>query len=93
MLPALEVPSVVIFAVLGLLSGWLLIWVVTRRRPKHLPIFGSGTVFIAIAASIASQHPTWPDAQPASPALLAVAVGLGVTAFSAYWLLGHPPET
>jgi hypothetical protein len=85
-------PQLVIGSILGSVSVWLIVWLVTRRRPKHLPLTALGIVFAAEALSIANQHPNWPDAQAASPIVVAVTVGL-VVCLCAYWLLTRSSET
>ncbi len=56
-----------------------------NTTPSKAPALVS-IVFLAIAASNARLHPDWPDAQAASPLMVALTAGL-IVAPTAYWFL------
>jgi hypothetical protein len=65
----------------GAFSEWLLLWLVTGRRPKRLP-FGVLSI-VVVSVLVAVEHPSWPDSQLATPFM---AAGF-VVALAVYWLL------
>lgn len=77
-------PELVVRAIMGAFSEWLLLWLVTGRRPKRLP-FGVLSI-VVISVLVAVEHPSWPDSQLATPFMAAAAAGF-VVPLAVYWLL------
>src|SRR5713101_209997 len=74
-------PELLVRATMGAFSEWLLLWLVTGRRPKRLP-FGVLSI-VVVSVLVAVEHPSWPDSQLATPFM---AAGF-VVALAVYWLL------